>query len=214
MIRTFLFDLDGTLVNTNELILASFQYTADRYFPGRYKREDFISFIGEPLEVSFNKMDATQAAQMIDVYRAHNSQHHDQMVCRFPLVSETLGKLRECGCLLGVVSTKKRDMVLRGLQFTGMTRYFDTIVAGDDVTRLKPDPEPVETAMQRLDADPETTLMVGDSPSDMLAGARAHVRTAAVDWSLKGSALKSCRPDYWIEQMTELLPLASTALSL
>ncbi|MFT8708736.1 MAG: pyrophosphatase PpaX [Sporolactobacillus sp.] len=208
VIRTFLFDMDGTLVNTNELILSSFQYTADQFFPGRYTRSDFISFIGEPLEMSFNRLDPAQMQQMVAMYRVHNSRHHDQMVTAFPFVLETLEKLRAGGSALGVVSTKKREMVMRGLTFTGMAGLFDTIVAGDDVTHFKPDPEPVKTAMQHLQALPETTLMVGDSPADILAGSRAHVRTAAVNWSLKSSALRALRPDYWLGQMNELLQLA------
>lgn len=215
MIKTFLFDLDGTLVNTNRLILASFQYTLDRYFPGKYKKENLISFIGEPLEVSFNQIDPLLTGEMIDVYREHNSHHHDQMVTEFPLVHETLAELKKSGCALGVVSTKKREMVDRGLHFTGIAHYFDTIVTSDDVGHLKPDPEPVETAMNRLSADPDTTLMIGDSPSDLLAGSRANVWTAAVSWSMKSrDSLEAYHPDYWIGQMTELLVLKGSAVSI
>ncbi|MFT8318951.1 MAG: pyrophosphatase PpaX [Sporolactobacillus sp.] len=215
MIQTFLFDMDGTLVNTNQLILTSFQYTLDRYFPGQYTKEDLIPFIGEPLEVSFNQIDPQLTDEMVAVYREHNSRYHDQMVTEFPLVHETLSELKKSGCALGVVSTKKWDMVDRGLQLTGIDHYFDTLVTSDDVQRLKPDPEPIQIAMERLSADPERTLMIGDSPSDLLAGSRARVQTAAVSWSLKSrSVLETYHPDYWISQMTELLSLKSPAVSL
>ncbi|GGL54290.1 pyrophosphatase PpaX [Sporolactobacillus putidus] len=212
MIQTVLFDLDGTLINTNELILASFQYTLERFFPGRYTRKDLIPFIGEPLEVSFNHIDARQTDEMIAIYRKHNSHFHDQMVSEFPYVRETLGQLRDQGCALGVVTTKKRDMVNKGLEFAQIADYFDTVVTSDDVTRLKPDPEPVEKAMKNLAAEPEVTLMVGDSPSDIQAGQRAHVRTAGVGWSMKGRAvLENMRPDFLLDKMSDLLGLIHKA---
>ncbi|TGA97381.1 pyrophosphatase PpaX [Sporolactobacillus shoreae] len=212
MIRTVLFDLDGTLINTNNLILASFQYTLDRYFPGKYTKKDLIPFIGEPLELSFDHVDPAQRDEMIEVYRAHNSKFHDRLVTEFPHVHETLEKLSSEGCKMGVVSTKKRDMVNRGLEFTHIAGYFDTVVTSDDVARLKPDPEPVEKAMVQLAAQPESTLMVGDSPSDILAGSGAHVRTAAVGWSMKGrSVLEKLHPDYLIDSMNDLLKLVRTA---
>ncbi|WP_100487202.1 pyrophosphatase PpaX [Sporolactobacillus pectinivorans] len=212
MIQTVLFDLDGTLINTNDLILASFQYTLDCYFPGKYTKKDLVPFIGEPLELSFGSVDPVKRDEMIEVYRAHNSRFHDRLVTEFPGVNETLAKLSEEGCRLGVVSTKKRDMVDRGLEFTHIAGYFDTVVTSDDVARLKPDPEPVEKAMSQLSAKAESTLMVGDSPSDILAGSGAHVRTAAVGWSMKGrSVLEKLHPDYLIDSMSDLLQLVRAA---
>jgi pyrophosphatase PpaX len=208
VIQTVLFDLDGTLINTNRLILASFQYTLDRYFPGQYTKEDLIPFIGEPLHASFSRVDARLAGEMVAVYREYNSRHHDQLVTEFPGVHETLQNLRKAGCHLGVVSTKRRDMVERGLTLTHMNDYFSTIVAGDEVGHFKPDPEPVETAIARLHATAEQTMMVGDSPADILAGSSAHVRTAAVSWSLKErSVLEGLHPDYFLDSMIDLLDI-------
>jgi haloacid dehalogenase superfamily, subfamily IA, variant 1 with third motif having Dx(3-4)D or Dx(3-4)E len=212
MIRTILFDLDGTLINTNELILASFQYTLDRYYPGKYTRKDLIPFIGEPLDVSFARVDPMRTDELIDVYRKHNSRNHDRLVKEFPTVHETLDTLSKEGCRLGVVSTKKRDMVERGLKLTCIDRYFDTVVTSDECNRLKPDPEPVVRAMSQLTAMAPSTLMVGDSPSDLLAGSGAHVRTAAVGWSLKGrSVLERFHPDFLLSRMSDLLNVVKTA---
>ncbi|MCL1632260.1 pyrophosphatase PpaX [Sporolactobacillus sp. CPB3-1] len=212
MIKTVLFDLDGTLIDTNHLILASFQYTLDRYFPGKFTREDLIPFIGESLETSFRQVSTTMANEMIAVYRDHNSRYHDQLVREFPHVRETLTALKQDGCRLGVVSTKKRDMVERGLRHTHMTGFFETVVTGDDVRRLKPDPEPLVRAMNALSAQPGSTMMVGDSPSDILAGKQAQVRTAAVGWSLKGRAmLEELSPDCILDTMTDLLGIVHSS---
>lgn len=214
MIRTILFDLDGTLINTNDLILASFQYTLDKYYPGKYTRKDLIPFIGEPLDVSFARVDPKRTDELIEVYRDHNSRNHDRLVREFPTVHETLDTLSKEGCRLGVVSTKKRDMVERGLKLTHIDGYFDTVITSDECRRLKPDPEPVERAMTRLTAEAATTLMVGDSPSDLLAGSGAHVRTAGVGWSLKGRAvLERFHPDFLLSRMSDLLGIVKTAES-
>jgi pyrophosphatase PpaX len=206
LIKTVLFDLDGTLIDTNNLILTSFQYTLDRYFPGKFTREDLIPFIGESLETSFNRVSPKLTNEMIAVYRDHNSRYHDSLVKEFPYVRETLTALKQEGCALGVVSTKKRDMVERGLNLTHMADFFGTVVTSDDVMRLKPDPEPVERAMNVLSAEHDSTIMVGDSPSDILAGENAHVRTAAVGWSLKGrTMLERLNPDYLLNNMNDLL---------
>nr|WP_290443572.1 pyrophosphatase PpaX [Sporolactobacillus kofuensis] len=212
MIHTVLFDLDGTLIDTNNLILTSFQYTLDRYFPGKYTRDDLIPFIGESLEKSFDSVSPALRDEMVDVYREHNSRHHDQLVREFPRVRETLEQLKAEGCKLGVVSTKRRDMVERGLHVTQMGNFFETVVTSDDVHQLKPNPEPVEKAMHALSAMTDSTLMVGDSPADILAGERAHVRTAAVGWSLKGRAmLEQLNPDYLLNNMHDLLGIVRTA---
>ncbi|RYL95784.1 pyrophosphatase PpaX [Sporolactobacillus sp. THM7-4] len=209
MIKTFLFDLDGTLINTNELILASFQFTLDQFFPGKFQREELIPFLGEPLEVSFNRVDPGLADEMIDLYRDHNRRFHDQLVKDYPLVRETLAELAEMGCRLGVVTTKQRDMVNKGLHLSGIADYFGSIITIDDVIRPKPDAEPVVRAMAELAAEPESTLMIGDSPSDIEAGRNAQVRTAGVSWSIKGRyTLEKENPDFLINKITDLLQFA------
>ncbi|MCQ2009193.1 pyrophosphatase PpaX [Sporolactobacillus sp. STSJ-5] len=208
LIKTVLFDLDGTLIDTNNLILTSFQYTLDHYYPGKFTRKDLIPFIGESLETSFNRISPKLTNEMISMYRDHNSRFHDRLVKEFPYVRETLTVLKEDGCKLGVVSTKTRDMVERGLHLTRMADFFETVITSNDVTRLKPDPEPVVRAMNDLAAQKETTIMVGDSPADILAGENAHVRTAAVGWSLKGrTMLERLNPDYLLNNMKDLLSI-------
>ncbi|WP_067727118.1 pyrophosphatase PpaX [Oceanobacillus damuensis] len=207
-IRTILFDLDGTLIDTNELINASFQHTFDHYNL-TFTQEEILEFNGPPLVETFQKIDPLKADRMISTYREHNLAEHDNYVTAFPDVVETVKQLQTNHIKLGIVTTKMSPTVKMGLKLTGLESYFDTIVALDDVTHPKPHPEPVLKAMLALDADPKTTLMVGDNYHDIESGKNAGIQTAGVAWSLKGKErLLKYNPTYMLEKMSDLLKIA------
>lgn len=205
-INTVLFDLDGTLVDTTELILASFQHVLDAHSPGRFSREDMIAFIGPSLTETFQKIDPENADALVEAYQKHNSEHHDALIKEYPKVDETVTALYDQGFKLGVVTTKRKDMAYRGLEVTGLLPYFSTIVTFNDVKNVKPDPEPIEKALHALEAKPEETIMVGDSYHDILAGKNAGTKTAGVSWTIKGEDfLRSFNPDIMLGVMTDFL---------
>ncbi|WP_077328035.1 pyrophosphatase PpaX [Virgibacillus siamensis] len=207
-IRTILFDLDGTLIDTNELIIESFMHTFNQ-FGKDLTRDDAAEFIGPPLRDSFLQVDQNRADEMVAAYRKHNLKHHDDYVIAFPYVAETLEKLREKPIQIGIVTTKMRRTVDMGLKVTGLDHFFETIIALDDVNHAKPHPEPVLKAMQAMEASAESTLMVGDNHHDIEAGKNAGVRTAGVAWSLKGrEKLLSYEPTYMLDDMRDLLKIA------
>ncbi|WP_217588569.1 pyrophosphatase PpaX [Lentibacillus saliphilus] len=206
-IRTILFDLDGTLIDTNELIIQSFLHTFNHYGYS-FTKEDILSFNGPPLEETFEKIAPGRSADLIATYRAHNFAHHEQYVKPFPHVVDVLHTLKEAGFALGIVTTKMRQGVDLGLEVTGLKDMFNTIVTLDDVTQPKPHPEPVLKAMTELGGDPATTIMIGDNYHDIEAGHRAHVLTAGVAWTGKGEAtLHSYEPTYMLQSMTDLLSI-------
>lgn len=208
-IRTLLFDLDGTLINTNELIISSFLHTTEKYAPGKYKKEDVLKFIGPPLEESLRKINPNKnVEEMIDTYRKHNHEHHDELVVAYDGVVETLQKLRDAGYKLGIVTTKMGVTVDMGLKLTKIDNMFDTIVTLDDVDHAKPHPEPVVRAMKALDANPEETIMVGDNTHDIESGQNAGTKTAGVAWTVKGrKTLEDLKPDYMLEHMSDILKI-------
>lgn len=207
-INTVLFDLDGTLINTNELIIASFLHTLDTYYPDKYKREDVLAFIGPSLRETFSAMDAERTDEMIQAYREFNHAHHDELVQEYETVYETVEQLAKQGYKLGIVTTKARKTVEMGLNLTKLHQFFDVIVTIDDVEHVKPHPEPIEKALRLLDANPATTLMVGDNHHDVLGGKNAGTKTAGVAWTIKGrDYLAAYKPDYMLEQMSDLLTI-------
>lgn len=207
-IRTILFDLDGTLINTNELIIASFMHTLKKHTGRTYQREEILPFIGPPLYDSFHQIDPNKVEAMVATYREHNIANHEHYVVAYPTVVETMHKLKEKGYQLAIVTTKMKDTAMLGLEITGMKDVFETIVGLDDVTNAKPHPEPIIQALTKLDALPQHAMMVGDNYHDIEAGQNAGVRTAGVAWSIKGAAaLSAYQPDYMLEEMKDLLTI-------
>lgn len=203
--RTILFDLDGTLIDTNQLIVASFKHTFN-HFKLDFTDEEILEFNGPPLVETFRNIDPLRIEEMVATYRAHNYQVHDDYVNAFPKVVETLEALKELDIKMGVVTTKMGPGVEMGLKKTGIADFFDTVITLEDVVHPKPHPEPVLKAMNQLNAVSSSTIMVGDNSHDIEAGKNAGVRTAAVSWSEKGKErLLTYNPTYMLESMTDLL---------
>lgn len=203
---TILFDLDGTLINTNELIIASFLYTLDKYFPEQYNREHILPLMGTPLVETMELFDKERVQDLVQTYREHNIAHHDELVTEFKGVFETVEELYKKGYKLGIVTTKMRNTVKMGLKLTGLDKFFQTVVTLDDVEKAKPDPEPVQKALTLLQSTPDRAIMVGDSKYDILAGQNAGTQTAGVAWTIRGNDyLQQFNPDYILNEMTDLL---------
>ncbi|MBE3553558.1 MAG: pyrophosphatase PpaX [Thermicanus sp.] len=212
--NTFLFDLDGTLLDTNELILQSFLYTLNRFYPGKYTREEILPVMGKPLLEQMRLFGPERAEELVRVYREYNLAMHDALIREFPHVSQTVKELFLRGAKLGVVTSKQRLTTLMGLRYFGLENYFSAIITMEDVKAHKPHPEPVLTALERLKAEKEEALMIGDSTFDLDAAHAAGVDAAAVAWSLKPlELLRSCNPEYILHDIRELLHLATPLMN-
>lgn len=210
MINTILFDLDGTIINTNELIISSFIHVMEKNFPGQpYTREQIIPHMGTTLEHQLQTFSGRQeVADLVADYREYNYAHHDELIAEFPRVREVISTLHARGIRLGIVTTKIRPTTLLALEMFKLGQYMDVIVTVQDVEHPKPHPEPVLTAMKQLGADPACTLMVGDSPADIKSAKAAGVTAAGVAWSLKGEEeLRKYHPDVILQDITDLYDL-------
>ncbi|RLQ96699.1 pyrophosphatase PpaX [Falsibacillus albus] len=207
-ITTLLFDLDGTLIDTNELIISSFLHTLNHYYPGQYERKDVLPFMGPTLQETFEKINPEKLEEMVKHYRDYNLTHHDDLVTEFTGVFETVKQLKESGYKLAIVSTKVRTTVIKGLKLTKLDQFFDVIVSLDEVKAPKPDPEPLLLALSQLNSTPEEAIMVGDNHHDILGGKNAGTYTAGVAWTAKGREhLEQYEPDFMLDEMTDLLQI-------
>jgi pyrophosphatase PpaX len=211
-IRTVLFDLDGTLIDSVRLILDSYHHTlASHGLPPRTD-EEWLRGVGTPLTVQFAEWrdDPGTLEALVATYREYNLKHHDRMVTVYPGVVDAVRTIRAAGIATGLVTSKNRLGALRGLTLARLEAMMDVMVCADEVTNPKPHPEPVEKAVALLGADPGTTVYVGDSVHDMHSGRAAGVRTAAVLWGPFGRGdLAGARPDYWLEQPEDLVGLVN-----
>lgn len=207
-ITTLLFDFDGTLLDTNELIIQTFEHVLNTHFPGQYDRAQILPFLGPTLTDTFEKIDPENAEQLIAEYRKWNHDHHDRLAFEFDGVSETLRKLKEQGFKLAIVSTKRNAMVHKGINLLEVGNLFDTVIGLDDVQHAKPNPEPINLALQRLNASKEEAIMIGDNYHDIVGGQNAGVKTAGVAWTIKGEDfLQQYKPDYMLQHISDLLPI-------
>jgi pyrophosphatase PpaX len=207
-LTTILFDLDGTLIDTNELIISTYLHTLEKYYPGKYGREDVLPFLGPTLHEVFGAMDPERVEEMVLEYRTYNLANHDALVKEFVGVMETIETLKKKGYKLAIVTTKREDVAFKGLRLMKLDSFFDVMIAYDHVKKVKPDPEPIFLALEKLGSKPEETLMVGDNFHDVLAGKNAGTKTAGVAWTIKGrDYLAKYEPDYMLENMTDLLTI-------
>ncbi|MFB7138070.1 pyrophosphatase PpaX [Gottfriedia sp. NPDC056225] len=207
-INTILFDLDGTLINTNELIIASFLHTLNKFYPDQYKREHVIPFMGPTLTESFSTVDEGRVDELISEYRRFNMEMHDEFVEEYETVYETIETLHRLGYKIGIVTTKARNVVEMGLSLGRLKQFFDVVVTIDDVQNAKPHPEPIQLALKKLNSIPEESLMVGDNYHDIEGGKNAGTKTAGVAWSLKGKEfLATYKPDFMLEKMSDILSI-------
>ncbi|MDF2557592.1 MAG: pyrophosphatase [Bacillales bacterium] len=207
-ITTLLFDLDGTLLDTNELIIQSFLHVFEKYYPGKYKREDVLPFMGPTLIDTFGEMNPEKMDEMIEMYRDFNIAKHDSMVVAFEGVEETLKILKEEGFKLAIVTSKLKKVAKMGTELTNIDEFFDVFVGHDDVQVHKPNPEALFLAMEKLGSKPEETMMIGDNYHDINAAKAAGTVSVGVAWTVRGREyIESYHPDYVIDSIQDLLEI-------
>ncbi len=212
-----LFDLDGTLVDTTELILQSFAHAFDAHLPGRLpSRRDLVATFGRSLPAALQELAAENGAadpraladEMLTTYRDFQRQHHDTLIRPFDGIDAALSALHASGYRLGVVTSKMQHFARRGMRLFDLERHFDVAVFHDDVTRHKPDPEPLLEAARRAGVAPAEAIYIGDSTHDIVAGRAAGMTTVAVLWGpFEREVLDAVGPDLLLNTPAELLDL-------
>jgi pyrophosphatase PpaX len=212
--RAVLFDLDGTLIDSVELIVNSALYAFEKCGRPAPAAHEWLADLGLPLRTMFGRFISDDAAvdQLVAGYREYQLANHDRLVRPYDEVTATLTALRDRGCAVAVVTSKAEPLAQRGLTHVGLNGFFDVVVGLESCTRHKPDPEPVHVALDRLGVPPKDAAFVGDSPHDMAAGRAAGVTTVAALWGpFTRAQLAPSEPDYYIERMGEVLSIVGVA---
>lgn len=205
--KAVIFDVDGTLLNTEKIIIESFEHTFKKELPKiKLTEEEKLSFIGPTLQQTFSNytQDQKEIDKLINVYRTYNKTLHDQGVGAFAHAKETLSSLKTQGVKLGIVSSKARQMVIDGLEQNDLLKFFDVLVCSDDVKNHKPHPEPLLKAIKTLNTSVETTIYIGDHPYDIISAKRAGIQSCLVEYSAHLKTALKENPDYVVESLEQV----------
>lgn len=200
-----LFDLDGTLINTNQLIIDSFKHTYKTGIGLDISEKEILRHFGEPLITTLSRYSTEKADELYKIYIEYNETRHDEVVTIFEGIKELLLELEEHGCILALVTSKRRKVALMGLDLFDIRKHFGVFVALEDTELHKPNPAPVLKALELLDAEPGDAIMVGDSVFDIHCAHGAGVKAALVKWSAAdGFQEESVSADYTAHDTAEL----------
>ena len=182
---TVLFDFDGTVMNTNDVIIASWQHTF-RTIDGKEREVSEIArTFGEPIVKTMKRLfPQVPVEESLKIYRSYQYDYFDDLVTLFPGMKELLVKLRKTGYKTGLVTSRMRNTTFRGLEKFELTDLFDAVVTCDDTNVHKPDPEPVFIALDKLGTKPEKTVMLGDTMYDIMCANNAGVTSILVGWAI------------------------------
>jgi pyrophosphatase PpaX len=206
--RVVLFDLDGTLIDSGPIILASMQHAVRSVLDREIAREELAATVGgQGLVAQMTQLAPDRVDELIEAYRLHNDPLHETLEA-FAGMVDVLPRLREDGRRLGIVTAKRHRTVALALdRFPWLDEQFDIVIAHEDSERHKPDPDPVLEALRRLGASPGEAAYVGDSPFDIQAAKAAGTFAVAVAWGgiHSDERLLAEEPDAFVRAPEELL---------
>lgn len=207
-LQGLLFDADGTLMDTHDIILTSMRFTVNDLFGLAHTDQELMAGVGTPLYdqmLAFANGDAAKAEAMVAAYREHNDSIHDQGVKAFPGIKDALERMQAAGYRMGVVTSKRHKMAERGLELTGILPCFEFVIGSDDWPEHKPDPGPILHGCDLLNLPPSQCAYIGDSPYDIQAGNAAGCTTFAALWGMfSAEALEAERPHRTCASMDDL----------
>ena len=205
-ITTLLFDYDGTLMDTDEIIISAWQYTYKKMTGEELAVGTILRDFGEALRDTMNKyFSGEQLEEAIEIHRVFQTETYLEKIQMFPGTKELVLKLKDMGYKVGIVTSRRKPTTFMGLEKFDLTDTFDCVVTADDTEKHKPDPDPVLFALDALNSRPEEAVMIGDTVMDMGCGNAAGVKIVLATWAQAAQFQKmNVTPDYRINSADEL----------
>lgn len=206
---TFLFDFDGTLLDSNHHVIHCFQQAFREVRGIELPEKTITATFGIPLAQALVDLDPEHADELLHVYRKHSDAIGLSLLKEIDGARDTLQALHDAGCINAIVTSKKEENARTQMAHIGISDLIDILVGPEKTTTHKPDPAPVLYTLDALGVSADDCLMIGDSPNDILCGKNAHVDTAGVRFTAVDlDSLLATQPTYMISHLSELLPLA------
>ncbi len=207
----YLFDADGTIIDTRELIYRSFVHMGEAMGVTLPSRPEIEATVGLPVQrqvrdfLGWDKPEEYYA-EATRVYSDHMMEIYPDLLAVFPGVVDGLAELTRRGKKLAVVTSRRRHSLDLYLREVGLAAFFPVLVTPDDTERHKPDPDPAFLAMKLLGAEPGSTVFVGDAEFDIRCGNAAGTATAYVEWGGMEYKKWPVQPDFVAKNFAALLP--------
>jgi haloacid dehalogenase superfamily, subfamily IA, variant 3 with third motif having DD or ED/haloacid dehalogenase superfamily, subfamily IA, variant 1 with third motif having Dx(3-4)D or Dx(3-4)E len=206
-----MFDMDGTLVNSQEAILASYHDATTSILgePFPVEKEDVEKIIQMRGQESFPLIAGGDHAKAEEIRKAFGEAYkiHQERIPLFPDVEVMLRTLKDAGIKLGIATSKARERLEADLERTGIAEYFDLTLTGDDVANAKPAPDQILAGIEQFGIEPERMLFVGDGSNDVVAGRDAGAKTAGVEFGFHPELVAAENPTYMLASYMELIPI-------
>jgi pyrophosphatase PpaX len=204
------FDMDGTLVDTFQLNLRSFNYAVKRFLKRTLSTEEALGNPGGTLEEELtNCLPRAAVPRAIERYHAHYNHHFISGTRVFPGIRGLLFTARARGIKLAVCTGADRQIAEYTLARSRLSQFFQTIVTANEVNKPKPAPEGLRIAMGTIGARPDQTVYLGDHPNDIRASQNAGAKSAAAMWgSMHRKELRDLKPDFLFKHPSEALTLS------
>lgn len=208
MIKTIVFDIDGTLLDTTEFIYQSFEHTLKTHDLPSLTRDEIHSHMGHALPDMYVSI-APSHSNHADLVETHRSFQEQNLHLSTPFLHtlETLMALKEKGIKLSAVTNRSKRTSVSTLKNAGLDHLFEMVVSAEDVTVAKPHPEGLLRVLKHMQVKPDEALMVGDTLADVEAGRAAGVKTVGTTQGLGKDAIIDHKPDYIIRDISEVLNL-------
>ncbi len=200
-----LFDLDGTLVDTVDLIVAGFQHVTSTHLGYCIAPAAVKATIGRPLRECLSELAPGMGDTLYEAYQEFNRQYHDVMIREVPGIVPLLADLKRRGIAVGIVTSKRRVSAERSLGRFNLAAHFDILISQDDTTRHKPYPDPLHKGLERIGLPAANVIYVGDAIHDIMAAQAVPMRVAAVTWgAAERDTLARHAPDWLIDDVAQL----------
>ena len=216
--KAILFDYDGTIIDTNQLIIDSWDHKYHKHFGGHLTGDDVKWTFGRVLWDSIDEQmqnmghSGYDLDELVASYREYQAQPHinPDKVPPFEGIVDLIKELKSRGYLLGIVTSRGKDSCVRGLAWHGILEDFDAFVTAESTDIHKPEPEPALICCEMLGVEPGEALMVGDSVFDLQCGNAAGCDTCFVSWSFATTleeAAENGQPTYVVDNAEDILSI-------
>lgn len=207
MIKAVIFDLDGTLIQSEQIIMDGYAYAMQMHLPNiEITRDDITNFLGQTLENSFKQYtkDTDIIFELTKTYRTYTSEKSNEELITYPNAHNIVKYLKDKNIKLGIVTSKGLEVATENLKTVGLDGMFDCLIGYESVENHKPSPDGLLKALEILNVKPEEAIYIGDHENDIKAAKKAQMLSCGVTYSHRLEELLFESPTYVVDDLINL----------